>query len=86
MIWAKLKGYGMAVLAFLLALFTANYYRQKTKRLERVVNQEKAKAHNLEAQHKAAIRHQESHQREIDEALKDDSHLNYFDDDDSDQP
>ncbi|KZZ71500.1 hypothetical protein A3765_28430 [Oleiphilus sp. HI0130] len=74
-----IKGYAVAVLAFFLALFTAKYYRGKAKRLDKQLSQEKAKIHNVEAQLKAAKRRREKNQQEIDDALKDDSHLDYFD-------
>lgn len=77
---AKFKGYLVALFAFLAALFSAAFYRQKAKTLKKQVKQEKAKAHNLEAQRKAQVRLQEKHRKEIEDAKKDDSYLNYFDD------
>lgn len=79
--FSKLKFYAAALLAFFLALFTAKYYRTKAKRLQRQVVQEKAKIHNYQSQIKAAHRKQAAYQREIEDATKDDSYLDYFDDD-----
>lgn len=76
---SKLKLYGAALLAFFLALFTAKYYRGKAKRLEKQVTKEKAKVHNYQAQVDAAKRAQERHQKEIDDAIKDGSYRDYFD-------
>lgn len=76
----KLKGYLAAFFAFIVALLGAAFYRQKAKALKKQVRLEKAKAHNLEAQRKAQVRLQEKHRKEIEDATKDDSYLNYFDD------
>lgn len=75
----KLKLYSAAVLTFLLTLLTAKYYRGKAKQKEREIKREKAKIHNLKAQVEAAKRAQERHKKEIEDALKDDSYLDYFD-------
>ena len=79
----KLKLYGAAVLAFFLAMVSAKHYRGKAKRLEKQVIKEKAKAHNLQAQAKAALRDQEKHRKELADAVKDGSYIDYFDDDGS---
>lgn len=76
---ARLKAYVVAILSFLAALFTAAYYRGKTKQLQKRVKIEQHKAHNLEAQYKAAMRARERHDAELKDALKDDSYLDYFD-------
>ena len=76
---SKLKLYAAAIVAFVLALFTAQYYRKKAKRLQKQVVQEKARLHNYESQLKAAIRKQEQHKKEIEDAIQDDEFLDYFD-------
>ena len=76
---SKLKGYVVAILAFALALMTAKHYKAKSVRLKRQVINEKAKIHNYESQLKAAKAKQERYRKEIDEAVKNDSYLDYFD-------
>jgi len=76
----KFKLYGAALLAFLLALFSAKYYQSKARKYQNIVVKAKAEAANLKAQRNAAVKHQKQYQREIDDALKDDSYLDYFDD------
>lgn len=75
---SKLKLYLAAIFAFITALLTANYYRKKAKRLHRQVVNEKAKIHNYESQLKAAQRKQQKFQKEIEDATKDDTYLDYF--------
>lgn len=70
-----------AFFAFVAAIFTANFYRKKANRLHRQVINEKAKIHNFESQLKAAQRKQEKFKKEIEDAVKDDSYLSYFDHD-----
>lgn len=77
---AKLKAWGAALLALLAAFFSAAYYRQKAKALKKQVSREKAKAHNLKAQRDTQVMLQEKHRKEIEDAKKDDSYLDYFND------
>jgi multidrug resistance efflux pump len=78
-ILAKFKAYIVAIAAFVLALMTARHYKAEASRLKKQVINEKAKIHNYESQLKAAKRKQEKHRKELDEATKDDSYLDYFD-------
>lgn len=75
----KLKALAAAILAFFAAFFAARHYRVKAKRLERQLKKEKHKIHNLEKQTAAIKRKQEKHLKEIKDATKDNSYLDYFD-------
>lgn len=77
--FSKLKLYFAAILAFLATLLSAHYYRTKSKTLTKQIKSEKAKLHNYESQLKAARRKQAQYRREIEDATKDDSYLEYFD-------
>jgi multidrug resistance efflux pump len=76
---SKLKVYLAALIAFFGTILSANYYRKKSNRLQKQVKAEKAKLHNYQAQLNAAKRHQERYKKEIEDATKDDSYLEYFD-------
>jgi len=77
--FAKLKLWGAAFTAFLLAVLSARYYQKKSARLKRQIVKNKVIAKNQKAQLHAIKKHQENNQREIDDALKDDSYMDYFD-------
>jgi predicted membrane protein len=75
----KFKLYGAAMLAFFLSLLTAKYYQSKARKYQKIVVKAKAEADNLKAQRNAAIKHQQQYQKEIEDAVKNDSYLDYFD-------
>jgi len=78
-IFTKLKLWGVAMTAFFIALCSARFYQKKSKRLEKKITKQKAITSNQQAQLTAIIRHKTNNQREIDEALKDGSYIEFFD-------
>jgi len=78
-IFTKLKLWGAAFFAFFIAICSARHYQKKSKRLEKKITKQKAITSNQQDQLKAIIRHKTNNQREIDDALKDGSYMDFFD-------
>ena len=77
----KLKLWGLAFTAFMLSLMSARFYKQKLDIQNKQIKRMKKLSKNKTQQLKAIKKHTDNNQREINDALKDDSYLEFFDSD-----
>jgi len=79
LIISKLKLWGVAFFAFMVAVMSARYYKSKLDIQNKEIKAMKTLSKNKSQQLKAIKKHITENQKEIDDALKDDSYIDYFD-------
>lgn len=76
----KLKIWAAAAFAAIGLFFTAKYYRGRAIEAEERLEKEQTKSQNVQSQINAIHKTQQHQKDEIQQALSDDSYLDYFDD------
>lgn len=78
---SKLKLWGVAVVGFIGLLLTVKFFKNQNSRLKKELVKQKHKSHNLIAQQKSIIRQQHQQSKEIEDAIRNGTYIDYFDDD-----